>query len=268
VSFDPTTKVPQFPPRGEADPAVTRLVGILDFEKFKRQYLFGLRLKDTKTNQELTPDDLKDFIANAISRIEHEARIDISPVKYTDLLDYNPYDYRKFCFLQLNHWPVIQVQSVKAQFPGSTDYLQFPTEWIVCQNESGLLQIAPRSGIPSQIAITNGSGLMPLIVMGSGAGRWPQLFEVVYTAGFDYDKIPAIMRDLIGLYASISVLELLDTSYYQGSYSIGIDGASQSVGLPGPGWLQSRIQQNQARADKLLDVIKHAYNHSLLFSSL
>lgn len=267
MSFDPTPLVPPFPPRGEADPAITRLVAILDIEKFQRQYLFGLRLKDAKTNSEIKAEDLRDFIANAVSRVEHEARLNISPVKYTDLLDYNSWDNKNFCFLQLNHWPVLQVESVKAKFPGgSSDFLQFPSEWISCQNEVGMLQIAPRvgSGTVNQLSLTSSGSLLPLA---QGRSRWPQLFEVVYTSGFEADKMPPILRDLIGLYAALGVLELLDSTTFSGSYSLSIDGTSQSVGLPGPGWLQSRITATTTRAEKQLDTVKRYYNHSLLLTS-
>jgi hypothetical protein len=266
MSFDPTDPVNQFPPRGEADPSVERLVPIISTEKFKKQYLFGLRLKSTITNEELKPDDIKDFIINAISRVEHEARINITPVKYTDLLDYNLFDYQKFCFLQLNHWPVIQVESIKARFPQSDEFIQFPNDWVSIQNEVGMLQLVPKAGSFSNFLMARDASFMPLIL--GGRARWPQLFEVIYTAGFNYDAMPAILRDLIGLYAAIAILELLDSAYYQGSYSIGIDGASQSVGLPGPGWLQSRINQNQQRAERLLDDVRHFYNHALTLSAL
>jgi hypothetical protein len=161
---------------------------------------------------------------------------------------------------------VLQVESMKAQFPGSNDFLQFPKEWLAVQNESGIVQVAPRTGSGSlAVSLTQSGSLLPIAL---GRQRWPQLFEVIYTAGFEADKIPPMLRDLIGLYAALGVLELLDSTTFAGSYSLSLDGASQSVGLPGPGWLQSRIATTTTRAEKLLDTVRRYYNHSLIMTSI
>jgi len=267
VSFDPTPVVKPFPPRAvDQEPGFTRLEPIIDADKLKRQFLFGLRLKSTMTNEEMTSEDLKDYITRAISRVEHEARISISPVKFEDFLDYNLWDYQKWNFLQLNHWPILQVESVRAQYPHTSQFIEFPTEWVSVQNETGMFQMVPKSGSFSQFLITRDASLLPLIL--GGRSRWPQLWHVTYVAGFELDKIPALLNELIGTYAALSVLEQLDSILFFGSYGIGIDGVSQSVGLPGPGWLQARMVALNEKAAKLLDSIKRYYNHSIMISSI
>ncbi len=269
MSFDPTTIVKPFPPRadvGGLEPGFTRLESLVDPVKLRRQYLFGMKLKSTITNQELSDDDLKDFITRAISRIEHEARIAISPVKYLERFDYNIWDYTKFNWIQLNHWPVLQIESVMAKYPNTEAFIQYPAEWISCYNETGTFQMVPTQGAITQFLITNDASLLPLVL--GGRANWPQLWQVAYTSGFEQDKTPAFINDLIGLYATIPILEMLNSITFLGSYGIGIDGVSQSVSLPGPGWLDGRINQLNERAAASLDTIKRFYNNKLIVGVL
>jgi hypothetical protein len=268
MPFDPTSFVKPSPPRADAngtESGFERLQPLVTPDELRRQFLFGLRLKSTINQDELKDEDLQAIIIRAVSRVEHEAKIQISPVKFVEFHDYNLFDYQKWDFIQLNRWPIQTVESFRAQYPFTNQFIEFPTDWITVYNDTGIIQLVPKSGSFSQFLITRDASLLPLIL--GGRMRWPQLWEVTFLAGFELDKMPAIINELVGTYAAIDVLQMLDSIIFLGSYGIGIDGVSQSVGLPGPGFLQNRIAALNDKAAKLMDATKRFYNKNILISS-
>lgn len=269
MGFEPTDLIPPFPPRADAngvEPAFARTEPLITAGELKRQFLFGIPLKSTITREELKDPDITAIITRAVSRVEHEAKIWISPVKFVDRFDYNVADWKQWSFIQLNHWPVLQIESFRVQYPFQNNLIEYPTDWLQIQNQSGILQLVPTSGTMSQVFYTQGGNFLPLLL--GSTSKLPQAFEVVYTAGFENDKIPGIVNTLIGTYAAIEILTLVNSVIFLGSYSIGIDGASQGVSLPGPGFLDARLRDLNEKADKLLKSIQHFYNHAVLISSL
>ena len=157
--FKPSEVINPFPPRGEVEPGFARLEQLITPQKLRDQYLFGIPLKSTITSQEMSDDTLKDFIIRAVSRVEHEVKIPISPVKFVDKVDYNVWDYSHFNFIQLDHWPVLQIESFKAKFPHTpNDFIQYPEEWFSVYNEFGIFQLTPTSG---SIRLAESSALLP-----------------------------------------------------------------------------------------------------------
>ena len=269
MSFDPTPVVKPFPVRaadGGEEPGFARLEPLVTPKQLQDTYLFGLPLQSVLTRAKMTNEAIQSFITRAVSRVEHEAKIHISPVKFQEMHDYNLFDYQKWDFVQLNNWPILQVESFRGQYPFSDQFIEFPTDWISCYNEFGYIQLVPKNGSFSQFLITRDASLLPLIL--GGRMRWPQLWEITYVAGFQLDQIPAILNELVGTYASIEVLRILNRVLFLGSHSIGIDGVSQSVSLPSPGWLAADIKSMEDKAKELLDRIKRFYNKQILISSI
>jgi hypothetical protein len=270
MSFDPTPELPPFPERSvDLDEGFKRFQPLVTPQNMRDQYLFGIPLKSNFSGapQEMTDETITAFIVRAVSMVEHELKINISPVKYQDRYDYNLWDYQKYNYIQLNHWPVLQVESVKGKYPNAVDFIQYPSEWISLYGEFGMLQLTPTNGQISQFFLTNDATYIPLL-LGSRA-QWPQLWQITYTSGFATDKIPAIINDLIGTWAACQILSVVGPVIFPfTNYGIGIDGTSQSVGLPGPMWLQQRMGEMTAQYEKLMAVAKHYYNKSLLLGVL
>lgn len=267
MSFDPTPFTKPSPPRAiDAEPGFTRLEPLITPREIRKQFLFGMKLKSVMTGEEMEDPDIQAQITRAISRVEHGAKIHVSPVKFKEPHDYSTWDYQKWNFIQLNHWPIHQIESFRAKYPFSEEFIEFPTDWIACYNDFGYVQLVPKSGSFSQFLITRDASLLPLIL--GGRMRWPQLFEVTYVAGFEVDKVPAIINELVGTYASMEILRMLDSIVFLGSHSINIDGVSQGVTLPNPGWLRQRVADLDVKAKELLDTIRRYYNQQILVSAL
>lgn len=268
MTYDPTNKIPPFPTRAkDLEPAFQRFDTLVTPQRLKDEYLFGIPLKSRLTGQEMKDETLKSFIVRAISIVEHDTRISVSPVEYQERFDYTIKDYYSYNFIQLNHWPVLQVVSFKAKFPNSIDFIQYPNDWVAVYNESGTFQITPTTGFLTTFFLTNDATYIPLVL--NARAEWPQLWELTYTAGFDNDKLPAIVNDLIGHIAALRAMELMSSVLfpYMG-YGLGIDGASQSISTAGPQFFSERIASSKETILDLTDKVKRYYNRKLLLGVL
>lgn len=266
--YDPTNRMPSFPERAvDVEPGMDRYESLLNAERLKSDYLFGIPLTSALTHETISNDTLQRFVTRAISLVEHELKINITPVKYEDRYDYNLWDYSKYNYIQLNHWPVLQVESVKGKYPNSVDFIQYPSSWVSIYGEFGMFQLTPTQGAITQFFLTNDATYLPLL-LGSRA-QWPQLWQITYVSGFDNDKIPAMINDIIGTMAALDALTTLAPVIfpYQG-YGIGIDGVSQSISTAGPQWLQMRITDLKEKYDHLLNAARSYYNKRILVSAL
>jgi len=268
MSYDPTDRLPPFPERStDVEPGFERFESFLMVDRLKSDYLFGIPLKSALTQETIQDETLTRFIVRATSLVEHELKINITPVKYEDRYDYNLWDYQKYNYIQLNHWPVLQIESVKGKYPNAIDFIQYPKEWISLYGEFGMFQLTPTNGNITQFFLTNDATYIPLL-LGSRA-QWPQLWQVTYVAGFENDKIPACINDLIGTAAALDALNTLAPVLFPYTgYGIGLDGVSQSIATMGPQWLAARIAELKEKYAHLLDAARSYYNKRILVSAI
>jgi len=269
-SFIPVDKIASFPERAQGnalESGLTRFESLITPDIMRQDYLFGLKLESALTNQAISDETLQRYINRAISNVEIELKINVNPVKYTDRYDYNLWDYQKYNYIQLNHWPVVQIESIKAKYPNAVDFIQFPSDWISLYNEFGLLQLTPTNGNITQFFLTNDATYIPLIL--GSRSNWPQLWQVTYTSGFINDRLPAVINNLIAQNATLQILRLLNPVLFPfNSYGISLDGVSQSVGGPGPQLLTERINETKEEYAKLMNDAKRYWNKNILISSL
>lgn len=268
MSFDPTPTLPAFPERAkDVEPGFERFEPLVTVAVLKSDYLFGIPLKSALTNETIKDETLLNFITRAVSSVEHELKINVSPVLYEDRYDYNLWDYQKYNYIQLNHWPVIRVEAMKGKYPNSIDFIQFPQEWISLYNEFGLLQLTPTNGQITQFFLTNDATYLPLLL--GSRSQWPQLWQITYLSGFEQDKIPAMINDLVGVKAAIMALTMLAPVIFPYTgYGLGIDGTSQSVSTMGPQWLAMRIDELKQRYEEIKDAAKRYYNKAFLVTAI
>lgn len=211
--------------QGEGDSALT----LLSVDQLQTNYLFGLDLTDDEGNP-YPPSLFEFFIRSAVSWLEHELDIPISPkTLLEEKHDYYKEDYRQYMWLKLHESPVISVDAVRMVLPGEQVVQSFDSDWFQLQEESGQLQILP--GVGSAGSILLGAGGAYISMINRNTRFLPNVFRVDYTAGFAPGKVPAVITDLIGKKASFGPLNIAgDLLGGAGiaSQSIGIDGLSQS----------------------------------------
>lgn len=248
--------------QGDGEPGFTRVGPILDVERFKLEYLFGIPLVAALTGEQVSDQTLHSFIRKGISDFETSVRIAVSPTRIEEKFDYERADDIQFGTRRFKRWPVQKVEKLEALWPGRIQgqEVAYPTSWAEIEPDTGVLRIVPRSGTDVN-ADTN--FLRSTGYQGINIGRikhWPGMWKVTYIAGFEHDRVPDIVNDLIGTLAAIKFLSQMGPAIFPvNSFSIGLDGLSQGSANAGPQWLGQRMQDLQAQADRLIPQLKSHY---------
>lgn len=260
------------------EPGVSRSGPVLDVDRFKAEYLFGIPLTSSLTGETIADASLKNFIKKGIAEVETAVRITISPVRMKDRFDFERADDLQFGTRQLTRWPVIKVEHLKALWPGRSEALagadpnqseeaDYPTSWVVLTGDTGLVRIVPNSsGIVGADAIFLTSGYRSAMI--GGMKSWPNMWRIHYIAGFEPDKVPDLVNDAIGTCAALRFLSMMGPVIFPyASQSIGLDGMSQAVATAGPQWLQMRMQELEQERDRLVNLLKTHFNTDITFAA-
>lgn len=218
-----------FPEGASSSPGFNRFDSLPTVATLKKRYLHGVDFK-ANDGTELTSKAFQFYISEAISWLEHELETTIVPTQYTETHDYRAEEYEAWSFIQLRRKPIISVDEVQFRLQKDSAFTSIPDDWIRLESHVGQIQIAPTSGGLSSINFSQ-SAFLPRLMMITP--DWPSFFRIVYTAGFERDKIPAIISHVIGMKAAIQALNIageLILGAGIASQSLSIDGLSQSIG--------------------------------------
>jgi hypothetical protein len=231
----------------------------------RNRALFGIPLTSSLTNQSLTDETIKHYIDSAISQLEHELDLYITPVTFEEKHDYNRHEFTwNYNYLKLNHPNVIHVEEVQLSFSNDQSnlgFVQFPMEHVHLMPQEGVIQLVPAFGTSlSGFLLSAFSGTQFHALRAIGLENFPGAVRVKYQAGFETDKVPAAIVELIENLAAYKILTFIGPLIFpHTSMGVSIDGVSQSVGTPGPQFLSARINDlnNIIQAQK--DAVKGYY---------
>lgn len=254
------------------DGALKRTRGLPSISDIKESFLFGIPLVSTLTRQKLSDNVIQEKINSAISEFESINQILVQPVikeivadfKYEDSLTWNP--------ITFPYKPVTAIYELGLQTGGS-ELVRYPNQWMEIQSPiSGMGRIVPLFGIyPSGLALTPASGnqatYVPYLV--SQRSSWPNLWKIIYKAGFDDGCLPYNIYEAIGTLAAMHVLSMLGPVIFPiNSTALGIDGLSQSSSNPGTSFLQIRMNDLAQKYLSLMDSIKKQFGPSFTLDAL
>lgn len=266
----PISKTPgqvPFPVRAkeEIQPSVDRFASIPTGDEVKSRYLFGIPLTSSLTGETLSSEAIDFYIKAAISELEHTLDMYITPVTFTEKHDYKRHDFTwNYNFLKVDHSPILNVEKLELSFSNDNNvdgFVNFPLEHVHVMSQEGTVQLVPAFGTSlSGFLLSAFSGTQFHALQAIGATTFPGGVRITYTAGFDKDKIPALISQLIGIMAGIQVLSILGPILFpQTSVSISIDSVSQGTGTFGPKHLNDRIDQLSKERDRLMEAVKGYY---------
>lgn len=204
--------------------------GVLTAEQLKARYFFGVDITDDRGNP-LADAVFEHYILSAIRWLEHQLDIPILPASFVERHDYHSGDQSNFLLIQLDNYPVLDVEEFRVQYPSGQSIIIFPNEWLRINNAEGHLQVVPTAGTLSQVLIGRGGTYLPAIY--AGPRDMPQLFEIAYSAGFAAGKVPRNIIDIIGKFASLGPFNIfgdLIAGAGIANISLSMDGLSQSIG--------------------------------------
>jgi len=259
-SSGPTDSPPGLP----LETATTADALLLTPKELREFYLFGIDLTDDQGRP--YPDQLlQHYIQAAMDWLEKELDLPMVETQFTaETHDHYASDYGHWGFFQLQYYPVNSVQEVKFQYPSMDDEVVIDNDWVVVPEGGahGQIQIVPGQGNIADVLLIPGM-LMPLW---SGAtGRVPGIWRFTYRAGFTPGNLPADVKDMIGMRASLGVLDIagdLVAGAGIASISIGVPGLNQSIGTTSSATNSgygARIKSYSERMKEALPLLKRYY---------
>lgn len=233
-------------------------------DDLKNGALFGIPLKSQLTGQEVSDEMIKKYIDSAVSEIEHELDLYISPVEFVEKHDYRKHEFTwNYNYLQLNHPNVLVVSKVELSFSNTEEqgFVDFPLEHVHIMPQEGVMQLVPAFGTSlSGFLLSAFSGTQFHALRAIGLNEFPGGVRVTYTSGFEEGKVPAAIVELIENIAAYKMLTFVGPLLFPyNSIGISIDGTSQSVSSPGPQFLAQRIKDLESIIEKQKDSIKGYY---------
>jgi len=229
-------------------------------EDVYRFALLGLPKIFPLTQEPITPDDAKIFLENAITEIEMSLNIDITPVDHWQSFDYIDGMFSaNYTGLKLERWPATKVVDLMMKFPHTQSvspgitplpgqsqvYQQYtiPKPWVALRRNRINVMAAFGAVSVSTGEAATATGLFSYITGFARGAYQPAIIECRYTAGFENDKLPSSVWDLIVTLASLRFLEAVAAPLFPiAGVTVAIDGVSQSASLPGPQLLLQKIQ--------------------------
>jgi hypothetical protein len=253
----------------ETDP--NRYIPLPTPETMKKRALFGIPLKSFLTGETVEDATLQSYIDIAISELEHTLDLYITPVEFSERHDYNrELQFWSFGYMKVDHSPIQTVKKFYLTFnngvPGGQVLVDIPLEFVHVQPQEGTVQLVPTQGVTLSGFIASLYSGLGFHAFNSGViTNWPGAIGIEYVAGFEKDKVPALIAGLIENMAAQKFLSSLGPVLFpHNSVSIGIDGTSQSVGTLGPGFLQNRLGDLEKMIAAQLDVAKGYYQKRFL----
>lgn len=254
-----------------------RVQPLLDPAKLRLNFLFGIPLVSyfphpiTGKRQELTDEDLKQYIHRAVGTLELETGLTLFPVQYTEKHPYDINFWRSNAHVRVKQRPVTSVESFSFQAASGQDLLVINNSWLeLGQAHTGQINLIPvlpaisTNNIPASVPSPNGASYLALFV---GGPYWvPSIVRVTYTCGYPDGSFPVIINELVGLTAALDILSSLAATYRSGSYSMAVDGISQSQSTPGPQLFDPRIREIKEKKQMLMKRVKDLYGLNLKIS--
>lgn len=235
------------------------------FTDLKSRALFGIPLTSALTGETLADETITHYIDVAVSELEHELDLYITPVTFEEKHDYSKHEFTwSYNYLKLNHPNVINIQEVELTFSNTDDvvgFVQFPVEHVHLMPQEGVIQLVPAFGTSlSGFLLSAFSGTQFHALRAIGLHNFPGGVRVKYTAGFEEDMIPAAVADLIENIGAYKLLTFIGPLIFpHTSVGVSMDGVSQSVGTAGPQFLASRIKDLESIIEKQKETVKGYY---------
>ena len=232
-------------------------------------YLYGINVR-ANDGTELSKKTINYYIEAAQKEIENYLNIKLFPTLINEKIGYYRDDYYgKFPIFQTKY-PAKRAYTVIGMI-NAVNQIVYPSQWINTHTDD------PDNDYPKFISLVpSGStaitGSMDVVLTGMmtnlGLQRWnhvPEYWYVQYLTGYDNDKLPMDVVNVIGKLASIGIFNILgDLIVGAGiaNYSLSIDGLSQSLGTTQSAensGFSARIKQYQKECLDTLKRIKLKY---------
>jgi hypothetical protein len=161
----------------------------------------------------------------------------------------------------LKKYPVRSITSIELRYPNAMKdkpslIYRIPDDWITF--EQNKINVIATTGFLAP-NLVSGSANMPLVNLFQTNYR-PQGYRVEYKAGFDQDKLPVIVWQLLCDMTTFAILsEIAPLLFPSTSINVSIDSVGQSANLPGPKIFEGRLNALKLKIDRNRNLIASYY---------
>lgn len=235
--------------------------------------LLGLPKYFPLTREPITEKMVEPFLNSAITEIEMELGCNISPVVHFHAEDYLDGQFtNNYSGIRLQRWPATEIIKVSLKYPHSLTQSPYqtytiPPGWIMLRRNrmnvvASVGSVSVQAGGPDAVLTTGG---IFAYISGFARGNYaPGTTEVVYKAGFEHDKLPSSVSDLIKTWAAHRFLaDIVPVMFPQSSVSVGIDGVQQSVGFNMLAALQGRLTTMEQKKKELAASLVKSFGRTM-----
>ena len=212
-----------------------------------KKYMFGLKIVDPDTKQELDDSVYEHLIDTKIPYAEQQLGIAILPrIIANERHDYYANDFMHYNYIQTYERPILQVNSVEMMY-NNQRLEKFPTSWLKVYTRTGEIEVNPAVIVGDSSVMNGGDAYMNGTQAISSAPLWglpgiastdvvPQALQYTYVAGMLPPTRRGITRDwevpldLVQLIAKYVLRELLEI---WGDLIIGAGIAGESLSVDG-----------------------------------
>lgn len=199
-------------------------------------YLYGITIQGGDGTA-FSAESMRYYIEAAQREVESYFNLRlIRQFIYEEKLTFYRADYWQNFPILFTNYPVGQPMSLTGRF-NNLEQISYPTQWLTChQNSYGLhkrrVSIVPTG---SAVAQANAEVILSGLTTQLGSQHFvmiPDYWDFQYITGFDIDKMPMDLLNLVGMVACFGPLGIAgDLILGAGiaSQSLGVDGLSQGI---------------------------------------
>ncbi len=250
------------------EPLITPDIVVADF-------LFGIRLKDPVTKQEITVPGIQRAIIRAINAIELALNINVTPLERSIKIPFDKSLFRSFGHAELPFKPITQLNSFTIESSDGVQQFPFPASWIETSNlhlgqiNFGNIALQTPVGAVNSYAGSAGIGSSPLVLTTYLNLGWiPQFYRVTFVTGFPENQVPVFINELIGVQTALDILSRMGPIFRTSGTSLSQDGISQSISGPGSNLYKQRLDELGARKAELISQIRSYFYASIFVSNV
>lgn len=207
---------------------------IMSAEELWTLYFYGVEIV-SRDGSKISQDTIRFQLKAAQQEVEKFLEIRMHPQLIEQTLDYTRSDYWAAFPIVKTKLPVKKPLSIIG-FLNGIEQIKYPQEWLNSKTDSEGNYLKKMHIVPTGSTLGNSSGVILSGITAfygmTASNDIPNYFNVQYVTGFDTDRLPLDIVDLIGKYAAIRLFHIagdLILGAGVSSLSLGLDGLSQSI---------------------------------------
>lgn len=224
-----------------------------------------------------TSIDVADYLTSAVTEIEMDLDCQLSETIHNHDEDYVYDKFRSgFMGTKLTRWPATEILQILLKFPHAknpTNELyqtyEIPAQWIYLRRNK-VNVVASIGSVTSKRYGGNraADGGFFAFITGLGRGVYsPGKIEIVYKSGFNSDRLPAVVADMIKTWAARRYLSDVGSVLFpNNSVNVSIDGISQSASYDVQRLVTQRAEELEKKAYEQKRIFKKQFGNTVNMS--